>query len=71
MQQFINWSWMDYATLRRGKLRLLPLEGQLADWRQDYQAMREEMFFGKVPTFDEIMRVVGDFERTFNCAKEP
>ena len=61
MQQFINWSWMDYATLRRGTLRLLPLESQLAEWRRDYQAMAGEMFFGQVPTFDEIMRAVGNF----------
>jgi hypothetical protein len=24
------------------------------------------MFFGEVPTFDEILRVVGDFEKRFN-----
>jgi hypothetical protein len=26
------------------------------------------MFFGTVPSFDEIIRVVGDFERHFNRA---
>lgn len=65
---YFNWSWMDYRTLRRGTLRLLPLESQVADWRRDYQAMAGEMFFGQVPTFDEILRVVGGFERTFNKA---
>ncbi len=64
---YFNWSWMDYSTLRRGTLRILPLEGQMAEWRRDYQAMREEMFFGEVPSFEEIMRVVGDFERSFNA----
>jgi len=28
--------------------------------------MRGEMFFGDVPKFDEIIRVVGDFEKRFN-----
>ena len=28
--------------------------------------MKKEMFFGEVPNFDEILRVVGDFERKFN-----
>jgi hypothetical protein len=28
--------------------------------------MRGEMFFGEVPAFDEILRVVGDFEKSFN-----
>jgi hypothetical protein len=62
---------MDYRTLRRGMLRLLPLESQMDDWRRDYQAMTAEMFFGPVPTSNDIVRVVGDFERTFNIAKTP
>jgi hypothetical protein len=40
----------------------------MAAWKQDYQTMREDMFFGTVPSFDEIIRVVGDFERRFNRA---
>ena len=28
--------------------------------------MRSEMFFGDVPKFDEILRVVGEFEKRFN-----
>jgi hypothetical protein len=63
---FFNWSWMDYSTLRPGKLRLLPLEAQLSEWRHDYDSMGREMFVGDVPAFDEILRVVGEFERGFN-----
>ena len=61
-----GWSWMDYSTLRRGPLRLLPLPDQEPEWRRDYQAMRDEMFFGDVPSFDEISKVVGGFQREFN-----
>jgi hypothetical protein len=56
------------ASLRPGALRIVPLPGQLAAWKQDYQTMREDMFFGKVPTFEEILRVVADFEKRFNKA---
>jgi hypothetical protein len=28
--------------------------------------VRAEMFFGEVPTFEEILRVVGEFERLFS-----
>jgi len=63
---YFNWPWMDYSTLSRGKLRVLPLPEQEAEWRQDYQAMRTEMFFGDVPKFDEVLRVVGEFQREFN-----
>ena len=54
------------ATLHPGSLRLVPLTDQLPAWKQDYQAMREDMFFGEVPAFDEILRAVGDFEKRFN-----
>lgn len=65
---FFNWSWMDYDTLRAGSLRLLPHAAQAPSWRRDYQAMSSTMFFGAVPTFDEVLRVVGDFERRFNAS---
>jgi hypothetical protein len=54
--------------LRPGFLRLLPSENQRALWEQDYEAMREFMFFGKTPAFAEILSVVGDFERRFNTS---
>ena len=63
---YFNWSWMDYSTLSRGKLRVVPLPEQEAEWRQDYQAMSTEMFFGKVPKFDEVLRVAGEFQKKFN-----
>ncbi|MBM3357762.1 MAG: nucleotidyl transferase AbiEii/AbiGii toxin family protein [Betaproteobacteria bacterium] len=52
--------------LRPGSLCLLPSTERLADWRRDYDAMRETMFIGEPPEFDEILRVVGEFEQRFN-----
>jgi len=63
---FFNQNWMDYDTLRPGSLCLVPRKDQIATWRQDYNAMRGEMFFGEVPAFDEIIEVVSDFEKKFN-----
>ncbi len=63
---FFNQSWVDYSTLQKGLLRLIPRDEQYATWRQDYQAMQGEMFFGEVPDFDEIISVVRDFEISFN-----
>lgn len=67
-QSFFRISWVDYATLRQGTLRLVPPDVQTRDWLLDYQAMSEEMFFGEVPAFDHVIRLVGEFERTFNLA---
>lgn len=53
-------------SLKPGSLRLLPGEHALAPWRQDYEKMRNVYFFGEPPTFAEILRVVGEFEKQFN-----
>ena len=64
---YFNWSWMDYSTLSRGNLRIVPLPEQDAGWRKDYKAMKADMFFGEVPEFDEILSVVRKFQKDFNC----
>lgn len=63
---FFRLGWVDYATLRPGSLRLTPPEAHRVGWQQDYEEMAEAMFYGGRPEFDEILRVVGDFERSFN-----
>ncbi len=63
---FFRYSWVDYKTHRRGAFRLIPLEHQLEAWKKDYQAMLGPMFFGKVPSFDDILTTVGQFEEKFN-----
>lgn len=65
-QLFFKQSWMDYSTLRPGSLRLVPLPYQVPVWRKDYTDMAKEMFFGSVPSFDEVLGVVGKFENQFN-----
>lgn len=63
---YFRWSWMDYSTLSKGRLRLVPAPEQEDVWRRDYDAMSSEMFFGEVPEFDEVMRVVVAFQEEFN-----
>jgi hypothetical protein len=65
-QVFFKQSWVDYGTLHKGSLRLVPPTEQLSAWRQDYEAMREEMFFDEPPGFAEVMEVVGRFQEEFN-----
>ena len=65
-QEFFRYGWMDYTTLTKGHIRLLPLPEQEAYWRSDYAAMSSEMFFGYVPSFDEALEVVKRFELEFN-----
>lgn len=64
---FFRYSWMDYTTMRRGSIRLAPLPEQLDAWRQDYTAMRAEMFFGPAPDFDVVLKAVDEFVRHLNA----
>lgn len=64
---FFRLGWVDYATLRRGLLRLTPPDQHRDAWRLDYEAMAESMFYGERPAFGEIVEVVGEFERQFNA----
>ena len=63
---FFKQNWMDYNTLKRRSLRLIPPQDEIAKWKQDYSAMRGVMFFGEEPDFEEILEVVRNFEKVFN-----
>jgi hypothetical protein len=63
---FFRQSWVDYGTLCKGCLRIIPLDEQSADWRRDYEAMRGEMFFDEPPSFDEVLAAVQGFQDEFN-----
>jgi hypothetical protein len=65
---FFRYSWVDYSTHKPGSFRLVPRPAQLPAWKADYQAMLGPMFFGHAPTFEEILVVVGEFEKVFNAA---
>jgi hypothetical protein len=57
---------VDYDTLCPGRLRLVPPDEQLGDWSSDYAAMKDEMFFGDAPAFEDIIRIVREFQDSFN-----
>jgi hypothetical protein len=63
---FFRHTWVDYATLAPGQLRLLPTEVQLPDWRADYVNMQREMFYGEAPSFNVILEKVRGFQDRFN-----
>lgn len=63
---YFRYSWVDYGTLKPGSLRLVPDENQLPDWKSDYEGMQQEMFYGEVPKFDEVMDEAEKFQTRFN-----
>jgi hypothetical protein len=57
------------ASFAPGSLRIVPAADRLVQWRRDYDAMRESMFFGEVPDFAEILTAVSRFEEDFNAPR--
>lgn len=64
---FFRYSWVDYSTHKPGTFRLVPPADHVPNWRADYQEMLGPMFFGKTPSFDEMMAAAAEFERIFNA----
>ncbi len=63
---FFRQNWVDYSTLVRGQLRLVPTDDQMSDWRADYSNMQQEMFFGEAPDFENVIKKVRGFQDDFN-----
>ena len=53
-------------SFKPGSLRLVPAADRMGLWQHDYDAMRESMFFGDAPSFDEVLAVVSGFQGRFN-----
>ena len=43
------------------------MEADRPDWQADYEGMRQEMFYGDVPSFEDILAVVGEFQARLNA----
>lgn len=65
-QLFFRYGWMNYDTLKRGTIQMVPKSEQIDEWRRDYAAMQGEMFLGPPPTFDEILATITVFQSDFN-----
>ena len=46
---------MDYTPEVRHRMQLVPREDIIEVWRNDYEAMKESMIYGKKPTFEELI----------------
>ena len=58
-------AWARYDTAKVGSLVLVPPHNILEDLEKDYKQMNE-MFFGDVPSFKEIIGLIKEFETKFN-----
>lgn len=59
-------SWVDYATMVPGQIRIVPDEPVMAEWQADYNAMLDVFFFGEAPGFEEVMSTIQAFQDDVN-----
>lgn len=64
-QTYFPAAWARYETARPGTLKLVPPKHRLDELKADYKAM-QEMFYGKPPSFDELLEQLSQLERTIN-----
>lgn len=64
---YFRQNWMDYDTLTRRTLRVVPLPEQQDYWRRDYEAMQSEMFAAPAPDFSRIMETLTRFQTDLNA----
>lgn len=66
--KFIGLKGFDYNTLTPDRIRIVPPDTIIEQWRKDYDAMREIMIYGDSPTFDDLIdRVRALNEKINNC----
>jgi hypothetical protein len=62
---FFRSAWAHYETAKPGSFHLVPPVWRQAEWRRDYEQMRD-MIFGETPSFDSILQALGGLEKRIN-----
>ena len=61
---------MDYTPEVRHRIQLVPREDIIDVWRNDYEAMKEAMIYGRKPTFDELVDGMAKLQERFRSINE-
>lgn len=59
------------GAMHPGTLRLVPLPEDMKVWRSDFETMRDSMFIGNAPRFDDLMTAVAALEIAVNASVWP
>ena len=63
---FTSMSGVDYTPDIRKRIRLLPPDDVIDNWRSDYKDMQSSMIYGEKPTFTELMKKMRELENLFH-----
>ena len=64
-KKYFRASWAKYEEAKPGTLKIIPNETLMKSLELDYQSM-EQMIFGVVPKFSEIVQSIEKFQKQFN-----
>ena len=62
-RKFIGLKGFDYSTLCAEKICIVPLDGVIDKWKQDYIQMCNSMMYGDYPDFDELMAYICELQK--------
>lgn len=65
-ERFTSMSGVDYTPDIRKRIRLLPPDDVIDDWRNDYKDMESSMIYGEKPTFDDLKQMIVKLENLFH-----
>lgn len=63
---FTSMSGVDYTPDIRKRIKLLPPDNVVDDWRNDYKDMQTSMIYGEKPSFEELIGKIAELENTFH-----
>lgn len=63
---FTSMSGVDYTPDIRKRIRLLPPNDVIDDWRNDYKDMQSSMIYGEKPTFEALITKMKGLENMFH-----
>ena len=62
---FTSMSGVDYTSDIRKRIRLLPPDDVIDDWRNDYKDMQSSMIYGEKPSFEVLIAKIKELENKF------
>ncbi len=60
---------IDYANHTHDKINIVPPDSIIEQWREDYQAMTRNMFYGNFLTFDELINRITELQKRINTSQ--
>ena len=63
--EFYRCNWAHYEDCLNKKFKLIPSPKRIAELKEDYEKMKT-MIFGDIPSFEEIIKVLTELEKTIN-----